>query len=93
MVPTCLFRRDLSFDVHYAITSILVMLTFLHVYLDLDLRSNFEINLIMSKLAYFDAFCRDKHDGVKGFALSLIDSKLFRKKHALKKMTHFAFNL
>ena len=33
----------------------------------------------MSKLAYFDAFWQKKHDGVKGFALSLIDSKLFRK--------------
>ena len=35
---------------------ILVMLTFLHVYLDLDQRSNFEIDFIMLKLAYFDAF-------------------------------------
>ena len=32
------------------------MLTCLHVYLDLDLGSNFEIDLIMSKLADFYAF-------------------------------------
>ena len=31
------------------------MLTYLHVYLDLDLGSNFEIDL-MSKLAHFYAF-------------------------------------
>ena len=56
------------------------MLAFLHVYLHLDLRSNFVIVLIISKLTYFGAFLREKHDGVKSFTLSLIDSKLFRKK-------------
>ena len=61
-------------------TPILVMLTFLHAYLDLDQRSNFEIDFIMLKLAYFDAFWWEKHDGVKTFALSLIGSKLFWKK-------------
>ena len=63
----------------YATTPSLVMLTCLHVYLDLDLGSNFEIGHIVSKLAYFYTFWWKKHDGVISFALSLIDSKLFRK--------------
>ena len=53
-------------------------MSFLHVYRDLDLRSYFEIDRKMPKLAYFDAF-DEKHDGVTSFALSLMDSKLFRK--------------
>ena len=55
------------------------MLTFLHIYIDLDIRSNFEIDLNIPEIAYYDAFWREKHDGVKSFALPLINSKLFRK--------------
>ena len=56
MVHMCLFRRDASVDIQQQSTPILVMLTFLHIHLDLDLRSTFEIDLNIPELAYFDAF-------------------------------------
>ena len=43
---------------------------------DLDLRSNFDLDLSRSCYTCFDAFGRGKHDGVKIIALSFQTQKL-----------------
>ena len=47
--------------------------------LDLDLRSNFEIDVFRSTCRYFDAFRREEHDAAKILALAFLVQKLFAK--------------
>ena len=51
---------------------------------DLDLRSNFDLDLSMSCYTCFDASWRGKHDGVKIIALSFQTQKLLKNRFAQK---------
>ena len=48
---------------------------------DLGLRSNSDIDLLMSTCTYFDAFLREEHDAAKILLLAFLVQKLFAKKH------------
>ena len=51
---------------------------------DLDLRSNFQIDLSRSKSTWFDAPWREKHGGGKIISLSLLGKNLFAMNHFRK---------
>ena len=46
---------------------------------DLDLRSNFDLNFLMSTCIYFDASRREQHDGVRIISLAVLVQKLLAK--------------
>ena len=46
---------------------------------DLDLRSNFDLDLSRSPYTCFDSFRREKHDGAKIIALAPVSQKLLAK--------------
>ena len=48
---------------------------------DLDLRSNFEIDLLRSKYTCFDSSRREKHDGITIIVITLKMKKLFAKNY------------
>ena len=70
MVPLCSSRRDASNDVPHDLFGSPR---------DLDLRSNFDLDLSRSPCICFEASRREKHDAVRGFALSFLVKKLFTK--------------
>ena len=70
MAPMCLYHQGASTHMQYDLLGSTC---------DLDLRSNFEIDLSRSWCTCFVAPWRGKHDGVKINALSLIAKKLFAK--------------
>ena len=43
---------------------------------DVDLRSNFDINLLMSTCIFFDVSCREEHDGARIMSLAFFSSKV-----------------
>ena len=51
---------------------------------DLDLRSNFEVDLSRSNYIWFDSPRRDKHDGIHIIAVYLKQKSYSRKKISLK---------
>ena len=51
---------------------------------DLDLRSNFPLDLSRSKCICFDASRREKHDGVRIILLSFFVQKLLAKDYVLR---------
>ena len=59
---------------------------------DLDLRSNFEIDLSRSPCICFDASRREKHDGVKIISLPLLVKKIYAKNDFRKKTVILAFD-
>ena len=65
-----LSRQDASYDVHHDLFRSLR---------DLDLRSNFKIDLLRSSDIPFDSSRRDKHDGAIVIALACEYQKLFAK--------------
>ena len=58
---------------------------------DLDLRSNFQLDLSRSYDISFDVPWRAKNDGVRIDPLSCLDQKLFKKKTIRSKNEHFLF--
>ena len=52
---------------------------------DLDLRSNFEIDLFRSTCTYFDAFRREEQDAAKIMSLAFLVKRLFAKNRFCKK--------
>ena len=60
---------------------------------DLDLRSNFKIDLPRSKGTYFDASRREEHDGAIRNPLSFINQKLIAKNDPGRKCYLFQFDL
>ena len=77
--PKCLSRPGASIDMQYDLLRSLR---------DLDLRSNFEVDLSRSNYICFDSSRQDKHDGAHIFALSFIPQKLFAKNDFAEKQ-HF----
>ena len=73
MVPICFFRRDASNDIQYDLLGSTVTSG------DIDLRSDFEIDLFRSTCTYFDAFRREEHDAAKIMSLALLVQKVFAK--------------
>ena len=70
MVSLCLSCQDASTDMQHDLSGSSR---------DLDLRSKFEIDLTRSTCTCFDASRREKHDGIKTIAVSLLVQKLFAK--------------
>ena len=52
---------------------------------DLDLRSNFEIDILRSICTYFDASRREEHNVAKNVSLASLVLKLFAKNRFLQK--------
>ena len=70
MVPNDLSRRDASIDMQHDLIGS---------WPDLDLRSNFDLDLSRSSGICFESSWREKHDGVKIISVSLLVQKLFTK--------------
>ena len=70
MVPNDLSRRDASVDMQHDLIGS---------WPDLDLRSNFDLDLSRSSGICFESSWREKHDGVKIISVSLLVQKLFTK--------------
>ena len=69
----CFFRKDALNDCN---------MTYLAHHVtscDLDLRSDFDIDLFRSTCTYFDAFRREEHDAAKIMSLALLVQKVFAK--------------
>ena len=77
--PMRLSRQDASYDVHHDLFRPLR---------DLDLRSNFKIDLLRSNDIPFDSSRQDKHDGAIVIALACEYQKLFPKNYFARKQ-HF----
>ena len=58
---------------------------------DLDLRSNFDIDLLRSICTYFDASRHQEHDSAKIMSVAFLVQKLFAKNHFCKKKRYFDF--
>ena len=82
MGPICFFRKDASNDMQYDL---------LGSARDLDLWSNFEIDLFRATCSYFDAFRREEHDAAKIMCLAFLVQKLFAKKQFLQKSAILTF--
>ena len=77
MVPICFFRRDASNDIQYDLLGSTVTSG------DIDLRSDFEIDLFRSTCTYFEAFRREEYDASKNMSLAFLVQTLLAKKSAI----------
>ena len=78
----CLSHQDASFHMHDDL---------LRSPLDLDLRSNFAIDLLRSTSIPFDAPRQEKHNDISMITLALIAEKLLQKNCSLKTQHLFLF--
>ena len=76
LAPLCLSLRDASNDMQHDITGSSR---------DLDLRSNFQLDLLRSSCMSFELPWCGEHDAVKIISLPWVHKKLFRKFHTRKK--------
>ena len=83
LAPLCLSRRDASTDMQHDI---------LGSSRDLDLRSNFQLDLLRATCVSFEPPWLGEHDAVKIIYLPWVHKKLFGKFHIRKNIDDLDFN-